>query len=293
MKTPEEYAKMFWYGEMTDLDMIEEIQKEAYNQAIEDAIEELEFYQIKLKQMKLKVIASGSKGNCYLLENNDSCLILEAGIKLMEIKKAIDFKTTKISGCLVSHEHQDHAKYIKEYLEAGITVNVPVSIFVSKFNFFGCGNLKIISGETVIHGKFKIMPFRLIHDVECFGFLIFHPDFGRLLFCTDTKYIPYRFTNLQHIVCEVNYDDERLEDNVVSGKINKTVRDRVINSHMGLETFVDYLSKIETDNLKTITLCHLSDGNSDADKFIHEITGKTGVKVIIADKGTEVELNLF
>lgn len=53
----------------------------------------------------LKVINSGSSGNGYALIGNDEILLLEAGCKLSDIYKLIDFQVSKIAGCIVSHEH--------------------------------------------------------------------------------------------------------------------------------------------------------------------------------------------
>ena len=55
--------------------------------------------------MNLKVLGSGSSGNCYLLENETECLVIEAGLPLMEVKKAIGFNIKKIVGVVASHEH--------------------------------------------------------------------------------------------------------------------------------------------------------------------------------------------
>jgi phosphoribosyl 1,2-cyclic phosphodiesterase len=57
--------------------------------------------------MKLSVLASGSKGNCYCLENANECLIIEAGIPFLSVKKHLTFDVLKIVGVLVSHEHFD------------------------------------------------------------------------------------------------------------------------------------------------------------------------------------------
>ena len=40
--------------------------------------------------MKLKVLGSNSQGNCYLLEDDHECLIIEAGVPIREVKKALD-----------------------------------------------------------------------------------------------------------------------------------------------------------------------------------------------------------
>ena len=55
--------------------------------------------------MLLKCVASGSSGNTYLLMSDTEMLVLDAGIRFLEVKKAIDFKVSKIVGCIVSHEH--------------------------------------------------------------------------------------------------------------------------------------------------------------------------------------------
>ena len=59
---------------------------------------------------RLKVLGSGSSGNCYLLECKDESLILEAGFNYKRIKEFIGFDLSRISGLLVTHEHDDHAK---------------------------------------------------------------------------------------------------------------------------------------------------------------------------------------
>lgn len=56
-------------------------------------------------EMKLKVLGSSSKGNCYLLESDKEVLIIELGISFKEIKKALNFDISKVVGALVTHEH--------------------------------------------------------------------------------------------------------------------------------------------------------------------------------------------
>lgn len=53
----------------------------------------------------LKTIATGSSGNCYALINDNEILLLDLGVSAKIIKKAIDFRVSDISGCLVSHGH--------------------------------------------------------------------------------------------------------------------------------------------------------------------------------------------
>lgn len=55
--------------------------------------------------MRLKVLASGSKGNCYILQSPTGSLLIEAGIPWKEIQKGLDFDLRQVVGCLISHEH--------------------------------------------------------------------------------------------------------------------------------------------------------------------------------------------
>lgn len=82
--------------------------------------------------MELIVLGSNSQGNCYLLVGRDEVLIIEAGIKFAEVKKALNYDISKIVGCLISHEHNDHAGYYMEYLRFGFPVLSPEAVYMHK-----------------------------------------------------------------------------------------------------------------------------------------------------------------
>lgn len=50
-----------------------------------------------------KVIGSGSKGNCYLLQTEKETLILELGCKWNDVLRMLDYKIDNVGGCLVTH----------------------------------------------------------------------------------------------------------------------------------------------------------------------------------------------
>ena len=56
--------------------------------------------------LDIKIISTGSVGNCYLLNCNTKTFILDAGISTIEIKKALGFDIRRISGVFISHAHQ-------------------------------------------------------------------------------------------------------------------------------------------------------------------------------------------
>lgn len=58
-----------------------------------------------IKLLDIKVLASGSKGNCYIIDDGSTKLMIECGIPISEIKKECGYKTHELAGCLISHEH--------------------------------------------------------------------------------------------------------------------------------------------------------------------------------------------
>ena len=55
--------------------------------------------------MLLRVASSSSDGNSYAIETDNEILLIEAGVKVSDIKKMIDFRIDKVKGLLVSHKH--------------------------------------------------------------------------------------------------------------------------------------------------------------------------------------------
>lgn len=55
--------------------------------------------------MLLKCIASGSSGNSYALISGKEILLIEAGVRLLEVKRNIDFQISNVVGCVITHEH--------------------------------------------------------------------------------------------------------------------------------------------------------------------------------------------
>lgn len=235
--------------------------------------------------MKLKVLGSSSASNGYILESEQEALIIECGCPLFAMEKALHFQVKKVVGCLVSHEHGDHAKYIEEYLRC-------LPVYTSAKTAAECEVIsmpmlhKITALKPFKIGEFTILPFPVQHDAaEPFGFLINHPETGNILFATDTYYLRYTFENLHYLMIECNYDTRILMNNVEKGIIDKSVMSRVIKSHFSLENCKKALLANDLSEVKTIFLIHLSSNNSDRRYFPIEIAKTTGKSVIAVEKG--------
>jgi ribonuclease BN (tRNA processing enzyme) len=222
--------------------------------------------------LRLTCLGSGSAGNCYLLHNETECLVIEAGIPFKEVKKALDFNISKIIGIVVSHEHGDHAKYLHEYIKVGIPVMAP--------------SMGHVTGVlTAISKPFSVRTFPLVHDVPCTGFLIEHPETGRLLFATDTEYVRYKFKNLNHIMIECNYSKDLLEESY-----HEDLQERIKLTHMEFDTCKDFIRSNRNEGTKSVCLMHLSDQTSNEKLFQKEVQELVECPVYVANKGLEYEL---
>lgn len=241
--------------------------------------------------MILKVLGSSSKGNCYIIENEHEALILEAGVRFLNVKKALNFNTSKIVGCLVTHQHGDHAGFLKDFIKEGIPTLALREVYESK---------EILSHNAYILefdkgyqlGGFKVIAFRANHDVPCAGYIIEHPDCGKVLFLTDSFMLKYRFKNLNQILIECNYSDDILEDNIISGKVHQAMRSRLIQSHMELQTTKKTLLETDLTKVQNIVLIHPSDGNGDKERFESEVKAVCGKRVCVAVPNMEISFNL-
>ncbi|RFA37058.1 MBL fold metallo-hydrolase [Virgibacillus dokdonensis] len=232
--------------------------------------------------IEIKTLASGSKGNCYWISDGSTPLLLECGISYRNIQIALDFNTTDIAGVLVTHEHKDHCKAVKEVANRGLNIYMSEGTKEA----IGIKNHRIttvVSKKKFEIGTWSILPFDVEHDVsQPMGFLLQNKDGDKLLFATDTYYIRYRFNGLTHLLIECNYSMDILEQNIASGLIPDVMKRRLIKSHFSLENVKEFLKSNDLSKVKEIHLLHLSDSNSHESRFKQEIQELTGKVVYIA-----------
>ncbi len=242
--------------------------------------------------MILKILSSSSAGNCYLLCAATETLIIECGVKIQQIKQALNFDISKVVGVLVSHEHQDHCSAVKDVVGAGLNVYASEGTLAAlKLRNHRLHRLE--AEKTIRIGGFKVKPFDAVHDCrEPFNFLIEHEECGRIVFITDSFYCHYTFPGLNNILIEANYSQEILDRKVKDGISPEFLRNRVLQSHMNLDTCKEFLRANDLSAVNNIVLIHLSDSNSDAGLFKREIESLTHKTVHIAEKNMSIDFNI-
>ena len=237
--------------------------------------------------MKIQVLGTGSSGNCYKVEIGTATLLLECGLPYKVIQRKLNFKVSEIDACLVTHEHMDHAKAVKDLMKAG------VNCYMTKgtAEALGVSGHRLKAFDTWGECKYKttyvtdlfIQPFEAVHDVaEPVSFYIGNRDNTEsLVFVTDSAYLKYKIPDCDCLMIECNYVKSVLDKQVEDGKININLRNRIVKNHMSLETIVEALKAADLSRMKKIYVLHLSDLNSDEELIKRTIQETTGVEVVM------------
>ena len=191
--------------------------------------------------IKAAVLGSGSKGNSVWVEVNGQAMLLDNGFSYKELSKrliAINRRPSQISKIYISHPHLDHQGGCK--------------------SFFGK------HPETIVYrdGKGKndyITPFKLDHDVDCYGFAINDGEGNKLVYSPDSVSIPcdslHHYIDATAIIVEANHDISLLIDS----SYNDDLKLRINSTHMENSKCGDLLSLIAWKGLSRVVLFHLSE----------------------------------
>lgn len=232
--------------------------------------------------MIIKPLASSSLGNCYYITDGTTALLIECGIPFREIRKKLNFRTSEIAGCLVTHEHQDHCSAMNDVLRAGIDVYASEGT-IEGVNISHHRLHRIESHRALKLGTWNILPFETEHNAkEPLGFLLASKSGAKVLFATDTYYIRYKFKGLTHIMIECNYAMDILQKNIATGDVPRLVARRLIKAHFSLENVKKFFKANDLSKVQEIWLIHLSNKNADAKRFKAEVQAITGKPVYIA-----------
>lgn len=207
----------------------------------------------------LTVLGSSSSGNCYLLDVGGEILVIEVGVDVRELQKALNWDYSRVVGCIISHQHKDHAGELVKVLNKGLFTFGLREVFSAA----GVARHPFVREVQPLHGfyvgGFKVFPVPVPHDVPCLAYVIEHDGLGRTFFITDAFMCEYRIPGVVHWMVEANYTDEGLEERVLSGKTLKMVADRVRTTHMSVRTAEQLLAANDLSAAKDVLLIHLSE----------------------------------
>ena len=234
--------------------------------------------------IEVKCLSSGSKGNSYAVDDGESALLLEAGIPAKKILSGYLPLLPHVAGCLITHEHGDHSKGAADLAARGIDLYATAGTLAGIPDIDRPYRKHIIrTGDQLTLESWIVLPFETRHDAaEPCGYLLYSSVAReKLLFATDTYYIPSSFRALNVIMVECNYSMELLNKAIADKRTPEVMKPRLLQSHFSLENVKDFFFANDMSSVRHIYLLHLSENNGDAKLFRREIERASGKPVTV------------
>lgn len=225
----------------------------------------------------LSVLASGSRGNCAIVQSSTTRLLVDAGISCRETFKRMRANgedPQSLSAILITHEHSDH---IYGLMMLAKKLNIPVFMTgatrqawsramrdatgeqpqLAKPELFA-------SGCRFQVGDIEVTPFTIPHDAaDPVGFT-FRVEGAKIGIATDLGYMPASVRDhlraCDVLVLESNHDLEMLRVGPYPWSVKQRVMSRV--GHLSNESLADFFANDYDGCAAYIVLAHLSEQNN-------------------------------
>lgn len=224
--------------------------------------------------MRMMSIASGSSGNCTFVEQNDTVILVDAGISLKRIEEGLNAaeRTGRdISGILITHEHNDHIKGlgvllrkydIPVYTTEGTIKGISACRNMGKYD----GSLfrEVGKNDIISIGDIEVRFHPISHDARepvCFSF---HAGSSKAVVATDIgcydDNLSQFLMNSDCMLIEANHDIHMLE----VGPYPYELKRRILGEfgHLSNDSSGKLIKSLLNDHIKGLMLGHLSKENN-------------------------------
>lgn len=212
---------------------------------------------------RLRVLGSGSSGNCIALEEDGAVLLLDAGFSAKEIELRAErcgLDLTQLVGIAVTHEHGDHSKGA-----ARLSSRYRVPVIGSP------GTLEAIAAPAVIpllpeaplhHAGFTLEAATTSHDAaQPLAIAAWGASGARVGLAVDlgrpTTTVRYLLQECAALVIEANHDEIMLRQSAYPA----TVRARIAGAggHLSNRQTAELLTELCHPHLGLVVLAHMSE----------------------------------
>ena len=230
-------------------------------------------------RLRLHVLASGSKGNCSVVEDAQTgdLVMLDCGISKSEFMSRLGecgLDAARIQALFVTHEHSDHVKGLGVVTRGLAKLGVVPTLYVSNAVHAASSEIRAIenavdlrhfaAGDDIAVAGMWVHAFPTLHDAaESFGFRV---DCGgdSLGFMTDTGIVTGEaceaLARCRVLALEANHDLDMLEH----GPYPYYLKKRIASDHGHLSNLqsADLLESLLCDELEQVIGMHISETNN-------------------------------
>lgn len=261
--------------------------------------------------MQVTSLASGSSGNCYLVQAGNVNVLIDCGLTVTNLKKYLGdlgLRPEQLSAIFLTHEHSDHVrgassvsrqwqipiianqltldaaryrwqKYENLELQRAAQAGLPTSNSVKRYQ------LEMLPvGGVRSFGPLEVSSFPVSHDAAQTVCYTFRADKQQAVILTDlgcaTPEIFEPLNASQLIILEANHDLQELHKSKYPQSLKARIESKV--GHLSNEQSAEILQKVlEQSGLeRTVWLAHLSEQNNNpetAKTFVENYLKKAGL----------------
>ncbi|MEE9331401.1 MAG: MBL fold metallo-hydrolase [Methylophilaceae bacterium] len=222
--------------------------------------------------MRFASLGSGSAGNSMVIEHASTCLLLDCGFSMKETLLRLErlgLAAEQMTGVLVTHEHDDHAKgafKLAEKLQIPVWLSHGTHVMTERYHpKKSTVSINIIDSHTsFVIDDIQVMPFPVPHDAREPTQFVFSEGQHKLGVLTDTgastPHIEEMLSGCDALVLECNHDSTMLDSGPYSYALKKRIGGQL--GHLDNNSAANLLTKLDNSKLKHIVAAHLSAKNN-------------------------------
>lgn len=204
--------------------------------------------------MKFYMLASGSKGNAFILDTHDQKILIDCGTTRRYLNEAFDeigYNKDMFDNILITHNHSDHTSQIRMFKDHP-NIYSPEELVV--------GHTLVTPYVELVFGDVSVLPLATSHDADVSVGYVIEAGNKKLVYMTDTGYV--KDSDLKYmmdadlIVLESNHDPHLL----MNTRRPYMIKQRILSDygHLSNDEAGMVLSKIISDRTQDVILAHLS-----------------------------------
>jgi len=230
--------------------------------------------------LRISILASGSSGNCTLLETERTRLLVDAGLGKRETQRrlaVLERTVDHVDGILISHEHTDHCNGLPQLARqwrATVYVTEPTEYEIRRLLPEKTSKRierveHVRPGQRFQIGDIEVSAFAIPHDAaDPLGFT-FRANGHKVALVTDLGYLPelvkHHLRGADCLILESNHDLEMLKVGPYPWFVKQRVMSRT--GHLSNHAVSEFLADAEgfDATARYLVLAHLSENNNNPD----------------------------